>query len=257
MDQPQWLGSSLPFLNYLDAWYRDLPSRPLAEIVPAPERAAIVSVDVINGFCHEGPLASPRVKGIIEPIVGLFQRAWGLGVRHILLTQDTHEPDAVEFAQYPPHCVRGTSEAEPVPEFQALPFFGQMTIFEKNSIHSGLNTGLNDWIADHPQVDTYIVVGDCTDLCTYQLAMHLRLDANARQLQRRVVVPEDCVDTYDMPVETARELGAVPEDCVDTYDMPVETARELGAVPHDAELLHRVFLYSMMLNGIEVVASLT
>ena len=39
--------------------------------------------------------------------------------------------------------------------------------------------------------------------------------------------------------------------------MPVETALQLGALPHDGDLLHRIFLYSMALNGIEVVARLT
>ncbi len=104
-------------------------------------------------------------------------------MRNILFLQDTHEPNAVEFGAYPPHCVRGTEEAETVEELRALPFFKQITIMEKNSISSGLNTGLNEWLFRHPNVDTFIVVGDCTDLCTYQLAMHLRLDANARQLQ--------------------------------------------------------------------------
>jgi nicotinamidase-related amidase len=98
-----------------------------------------------------------------------------------------------------------------------------------------LNTGLNEWLAAHPGVDTFIVVGDCTDLCTYQLAMHLRLDANARQLQRRVIVPVDCVDTYDRPVAAAQQQGGFA---------------------HDAELLHAVFLYSMALNGVEVLLSI-
>jgi hypothetical protein len=49
----------------------------------------------------------------------------------------------------------------------------------------------------------------------------------------------------------------VPADGVQTYDMPVETALQLGALPHDGDLLHRIFLYSMALNGIEVVARLT
>jgi nicotinamidase-related amidase len=111
-----------------------------------------------------------------------------------------------------------------------------MTIFEKNSIDSSRNTGLGAWIEAHPEVDRFIIVGDCTDLCIYQMAMGLRLDANARQIRRRVIVPADCVDTYHLPVETARTIGAVP---------------------HDADLLHKIFLYSMMLNGIEVVASLT
>lgn len=224
------------FLPYLHHWVNSLPSLPLANALPAPERAAILSVDVIQGFCVSGPLASPRVARIVTPIVQLLQSAHAAGLKHILLTQDTHEPDAVEFASFPPHCVRGTAEAEPVAEIQALPFFHEMVILPKNSIASGLNTGLSDWLDAHPEVDTFIVVGDCTDLCTYQLAMHLRLDANARQIQRRVIVPADCVETYDLPVDTARQIGALP---------------------HPADLLHAVFLYHMALNGMEVVQSIT
>jgi hypothetical protein len=49
----------------------------------------------------------------------------------------------------------------------------------------------------------------------------------------------------------------VPANCVQTFDMPVETAEEIGAMPHDGDLLHRLFLYQMALNGVEVVADLT
>lgn len=222
-----------PFLDYLHHWQENLPAAAIDGLFPEPARGAIISVDVIRGFCYEGPLASPRVASIVAPITRLFNQAWQHGLRNIVLTQDTHEPEAVEFGQWPAHCVRGTSEAETVPEFQALPFFDQMTIFEKNSIASGLNTGLNDWLAAHPEVDTFVVVGDCTDLCTYQLAMHLRLDANARQLERRVIVPADCVQTYDRPVEVAQKEGGLP---------------------HPGDLLHAVFLYHMLLNGVEVFA---
>ncbi len=224
------------FLDYLDGWLTNLPAVSFQQAAPAPDRTAILSVDVINGFCYEGPLSSPRVAGIVEPITRLFEQAWEYGVRHILLSQDTHEPEAVEFGQWPRHCVRGTYEAETVDAFKALPFFNEMVIQEKNSIHSGINTGLNQWIAEHPEIDTYIVVGDCTDLCTYQLAMHLRLDANARQIERRVIVPENCVQTYDLPVDTALQVGAVP---------------------HPGDLLHAVFLYHMALNGVEIVSHIS
>jgi nicotinamidase-related amidase len=225
-------AQSAPFLRYLEQWLVQLPVVDIKDVAPNPNHAAIVSVDVINGFCVSGPLASERVGRIVEPIATLFQRAWDYGIRHILLTQDSHEPDAVEFSAWPPHCIRGTAEAEPVDAFKRLPFFNQMLILEKNSISSGLNTGLNDWLAQHPEVDTFIVVGDCTDLCTYQLAMHLRLDANARQLQRRVIVPVDGVETYDRPIEVAEKEGGFP---------------------HPGDLLHAIFLYHMALNGIEVV----
>jgi nicotinamidase-related amidase len=229
------LESSKSFLSFLDEWIENLPDVELKSVLDQPERAAIVSVDVINGFCTMGPLASQRINTIVEPITHLFTQAWKLGLRHIVLSQDTHEPDAVEFGAWPRHCVRGTPEAETVAAIKGLPFFDQIVVLEKNSISTGLNAGFIQWLNAHPQVDTFIVVGDCTDLCVYQLAMHLRLDANARQLQRRVIVPENAVDTYNRSVKTARSEGGLP---------------------HAADLHHAFFLYHMALNGIEVVSEL-
>ncbi len=227
--------SSRPFLDFLDTWIERLPDIQWDDILSDPRRTGVISVDIIEGFCYEGPLSSPRVAGIVAPIQALFEHAWDLGVRDFVLTQDTHDPQAVEFAAWPPHCVRGTREAQTVPALQQLPFFDQIQVIEKNSISSTLNTGLNDWLAAHPAIDTFIVVGDCTDLCTYQLAMHLRMDANSRQLQRRVIVPANCVDTYDMDVPTAQNVGALP---------------------HPGELMHALFLYHLALNGVEVFNSI-
>ncbi|MDX9864150.1 MAG: isochorismatase family cysteine hydrolase [Anaerolineaceae bacterium] len=223
------------FLPWLEGWLAERPELILSEAAADPDEIAIFSVDVIKGFCNMGPLSSPRVADIVTPVVSLMQTAWDEGVRHIVLTQDSHEPDAVEFGGFPPHCIRGTEEAETVDAIAALPFFDQLTIIEKNSIDSGLNTGLDAWLAERPQIQTCIVVGDCTDLCVYQLAMHLRLDANARQLQRRVIVPVNAVDTYDTPMAVAEELGIYP---------------------HPGDLLHATFLYHMAVNGIEVVKSI-
>ncbi len=229
-------SNSQDFLVYLEQWVAHLPEMTLSDAVVQPGQAAILSVDIINGFCYEGPLASPRVARIVEPTSQLFKAAWKHGIHNIVLIQDTHEPDAVEFGAWPAHCVRGTSEAETVEVFKALPFFDQVVKLEKNSISSELNTGLLEWLAAHPEIDTFFAVGDCTDLCTYQLAMQLRLQANSTQLKRRVIVPADCVDTYDLP------LGA---------------AQLIGAMPHPGDLLHAIFLYHMALNGVEVVARVT
>lgn len=224
--------NSATFLAYLEDWLAALPVLAITRAVPHPAQAAIASVDVTVGFCYSGALSSPRVARIVPPLVDLFQTAHACGLREFLLIQDSHDPQAVEFGSFPPHCVRGSGEAEPVDEIKSLPFFGQMTILEKNSIAAEQGTGLDEWIAAHPHVDTYIVTGDCTDICVYQLAMYLRTNANARQLQRRVIVPLDCVATYDRSVETARLEGGFP---------------------HPGDLLHAVFLYHMALNGIEVV----
>ena len=235
MNASELVRNSEPFLRYLAEWEAGWPAMALADVAIDPARAAIVSVDVINGFCNTGTLASERVQRIVAPIVELFRRAEAEGVQQLLLVQEAHEPHALEFAQYPAHGVRGTVEAEAVPELKALPFFERMQVFSKNSIHPAFNTGLDGWLEAHPEVTTFVVVGDCTDLCTYQTAMYLKLRANARQLPQRVIVPANCVQTFDTPLALARQIGALP---------------------HDGDLLHLVFLYSMQLNGIEVVRTI-
>ena len=234
MKTKQFIGQSEPFLAYVLDWFNRLQAMDLIAVLSGhPERVAVFAVDVTNGFCRQGPLSSPRVASIVDPIVALFQRTHARGVRHYLLPQDTHSPDAAEFDAYPPHCVAGTPEAETVIELKALPFADQFVVHQKNGLHAALDTDLNPWLDAHPEVDTFLVTGDCTDLCTYQLAMHLQVRAHTRNLDARVIVPADCVQTYDMPVDVATQLGALP---------------------HDADLLHILFLYHMRLNGIMVVS---
>ncbi|HEY3232235.1 MAG TPA: isochorismatase family protein [Roseiflexaceae bacterium] len=231
------LDHSRPFLAYLEEWYNKLEELPLRELVAGePGGVVVISIDVINGFCKSGPLASERVGRIARPVADLFERAYALGVRDFALPLDTHDPNTPEFQAYPPHCVRGTEESEAVDELKRLPFFSDMAIFAKNSINSHLGTGLGAWIKERPQVDRFIVVGDCSDLCTYQGAMQLRLEANAANLARRVVVPVDAVDTFDTPVSIARELGIKA---------------------HDGDLHHVLFLHHMAMNGVEVVKRLS
>jgi len=239
MDTKTFIENSTPFIEWILKWQANLTPAALASLSfnGDPRSIGIMSVDVIEGFCTMGPLSSPRVNQIVEPITGLFQAAWDYGVRDILLTQDTHPEDAVEFAQYAPHCIRGTLESEAVAQYKTLPFYEQISMLPKNSINSSLAPGFSEWITARPHIKTWIVVGDCTDLCTHQLAMHLRTWANQNQLRNVRVV---------LPVNT-----------VDTYDLPVQTATELGLVPHDANFLHLVFLYNMMQNGVEVVSEIT
>ncbi|MBC7872197.1 MAG: isochorismatase family protein [Chitinophagaceae bacterium] len=238
MQAESFIENSKPFIQWMLDWQAGLTSLSLAEIIKnEPEKVGIVSVDVIKGFCTVGPLASPRIDGIVAPITRLFELAWNSGIRDIALTQDTHPENAVEFMSYAPHCIRGTEESETVEAFKALPFFNQLTVIEKNSINSGLDEEFADWIRARPQIKNWIVVGDCTDLCTHQLAMHIRISANQNQIEEVRVI---------LPVNT-----------VDTYDLPVNIAQEIGAVPHDGEFLHLVFLYHMMLNGVEIITEIT
>jgi nicotinamidase-related amidase len=236
MNARRLISDSRPFLNWLVAWYNSRPTVGLSRLIAeagGPDKVAVMAVDVTTGFCSEGALSSERVGRIVQPITRLFRLAHRLGVRHFVLPQDTHAPDAVEFGSYPPHCVRGSQESQTVPELTGLAFSDLFTILEKNSVSVSINTGLDDWLDAHPEVTTFLVIGDCTDLCTHQLAMHLRLRANAFQKHGvRVIVPVDGVNTFDTPMKVAEELGIMP---------------------HPGDLLHLIFLYNMAENGVEVV----
>jgi nicotinamidase-related amidase len=169
-------------------------------------------------------------------VVALFQRAHAAGVRRFVLTPDTHDPHTPEFDAWPVHCVRGTEESQMIPELAALPFARDFTIFEKNGLSPENGTGFDAWVDANADLTTAIVAGDCTDLCVYQLAMHLRVRANA--LNRA-------------PFEVI-----VPANVVDTFDLAPATARNAGAMAHPGDFFHRVFLYHMALNGIRIVKAL-
>lgn len=219
------------FFDWLTTWEQNLPVKSINELQRDPKKIAVICVDMVVGFCHKGPLASPEVKSIIPDVVSVFQKAHAAGVEHFLLVQDAHHKEAVEFSAYPPHCQKGSEEAETIPEIKQLPFAEKFTLIEKNSLSPAYNTEFDTYFKKHPEIDTFIIVGDCTDLCIYSMAMHLRLCANAANLQRNVVVP-------------AKAVG--------TYDMSVATAKQLGAFPHPEKILHPLFLYHMALNAVEV-----
>ncbi len=225
------------FLTWLDNWVSNFSSLDLGAFMHEngikPENVAVISADLVVGFCYKGTLASPRIASVVEPSANLFRRAHSLGVRHFLLVQEYHSHDAEEFQQFAPHCIRDTEESETVRSLATLPFSNLFTVIHKNSLHPALSTDMDSWLARHPQINTFITVGDCTDLCLYQLVMHLKLGANAIDRHINVVVPANCVQTYELSVETAQEIGAMP---------------------HDGDLMHAIFLYHMALNGAQIVA---
>ncbi len=223
---------SKEFLNFLETWLENRPILTLDEAIPEPEESAIISADVINGFLYEGPLASPRVAKIDEPITSLMQAAWEKGLRDILLVQDAHNEDSLEFDAFGQHVVGDTYQAEAIDMIKKLPFYDQLQTVYKDTIHPALNNNFDDWVDARDHLKAFIAVGDVTDLCLYHLVTYLRFRANAYHKERRVIVPTNCVQTWHLSVEDAEDVQAMP---------------------HHGDMLHATFLYHMALNGIEVV----
>ena len=222
---------------YIDRWFKELEPLAMNEAAPDPSRAAVFSSDMIAGFLSTGNLASDRTGLLAKPVTEVFRKAHRRGIRHFVLFQDTHDPDAPEFSAFPTHCIGGSAESATIPELMALPFSDVFTIIEKNSLDAALGTDFDQWLDAHEHINRALVVGNCTDLCVYQLAMHVRLWANARNDRDYEVI--------------------VPANAVDTYDLSQDDARRVGAFPHPGDFFHRVFLYHMALNGIQIVRELT
>lgn len=217
-------ASANEYLNFLDNWLETLPEISLESL--NPQEVALVSVDVIEGFHRVGPLASPRVAEIIPHVVTLVEKLTALGVpeKQIMFVQDSHPKDAQEFDNYPPHCIKGSEEAEAIKELQELPKWTNYQHSYKNSVACHTSAEFTQWL-EQLTTTTIIAVGDVTDICLYNLAMHLQVRNLAKGLKQRVIVPENCVQTWDAP-------------------------------DHPGDLYHLLFLHHMVRNGIEVARAL-
>lgn len=219
------------FFDWLQGWTEKLPIKTFEDF-ENPNRIALISVDMVNGFCHQGALASKEVNNIIPHVVDVFKKAKHYGVSHFLLLEDAHSKNAEEFNAYPPHCIKGTEESETIPEIASLSFSKEFEKFKKNAWSPAYDTTIDSWIKHHDKIDTFIIIGDCTDICVYAMALHLRMQSFANNQKRKIIIPANAVATYDMSVKKAEELGAFP---------------------HPEQLLHPLFLYHMALNAIEVI----
>lgn len=225
-------AASATYLSFLEDWMAGLPP-----VECEARSGAMLVVDVIEGFCEHGSLASPRVDEMVSPLVALLNDYSAMGGRAVLLPEDSHPEDAREFVSFPPHCITGTSEARTVERVLAVERDGWRH-YPKQTINGlaepELGAAVRELLA--VGIEDFVVVGDCTDLCIYQAAVGLQLllnrSENAQYRKAHVIVPASAVETYDLAVDAAAAIGAQP---------------------HPADLLHAVFLHHMALNGITVV----
>lgn len=148
-----------------------------------------IVVDVENGFCKFGNLASPRCDAIIPQVRRVIEERLEAGDR-LLFTADTHDVKDREFEIFPVHCVRGTPEAEVVDELQ--PYLEKADLIRKRRYSAFFETDLEvRLLAAKPSRVT--LVGVCTDICVMHTA------ADLRNRDYHVIVPARAVATFDAP----------------------------------------------------------
>lgn len=209
------LPSAADALALIQSELSSLPSLDLSSL--PPEETALFLVDLIEGFAREGPLSSPRVEALLSPAAALLRQCRSQGIACVAFA-DTHTPDSLELHSYPPHCLRGSREAEICRELSEV---GGYTLIPKDSTNGFVEPAFEKWREAHPSIRRYLVVGDCTDICVSQFALTAKAWHNTRRIPLQVMVPLSLVDTYDG-----------------------------GA--HQADLMNLTALYSMYGGGVEL-----
>lgn len=185
--------------------------------------AALIIVDMNNGFAKKGALYSPRIEALIPEVSRIAHIFASKKSVPLIIVNEDHPEDSREFDCYPPHCVRGTEEAQIISELDDI----------ENKIIIGKNC-TNAFAADKFKenfmglykkgIKKFVVVGDCTDICIYQAAVSMQTYFNHHGYDGEVIVPMYAVDTYDLDIAN-----------------------------HNGDLMNVVFLYSMIGNGVKVV----
>ena len=77
----------------------------------------LVVVDMVNGFVKKGSLADSYIEHIIPEQIRLIEE-FLKAKQGVLFIKDAHTKDSKEFDSFPPHCIKGTEEAELVDELK-------------------------------------------------------------------------------------------------------------------------------------------
>ena len=150
---------------------------------------ALIVVDMQRGFLEEGyPLfCGDEARRIIPAVRRTVEEALDQGIP-VFFTADAHEQNDREFAIYPPHCIRGTVEAEIIPEL-AL-YLDRGTLIETVTYSAFFDTDLHQRLQEL-EVEELTFCGVCTDICV----LHTVADAYFRGY--RITVRRDGVASFD------------------------------------------------------------
>ncbi len=162
--------------------------------------AQVMVVDMLEGFTRVGPLASPRVDALVPRQAECLRSLPAASL--VVFLADAHEPDDFELKRFPPHCLRGTKEAEIRPELldAARTAKARIEVVPKRTFSGFFGTDL-DAVVRHAPSRQWVVFGCVTDCC---------IEANVAELVYRgceVTVVRSLIDTWDTSAEAARSAG--------------------------------------------------
>lgn len=166
----------------------------------------LINVDMINGFVKEGAMADNFIQGIVPKQIELMEQILQ-DSEGIAIIKDTHKKMCREFKRYPEHCVEGSKEAELIDELKI--FEKDALVYAKNSTSTIYAPGFINDIDKMSNLKEVIIVGCCTDICILNLAIPLQNYFDQKDLDVKIIVPKDAVETYDAPNHNRKEYNEI------------------------------------------------
>ena len=157
---------------------------------------ALFIIDMNNGFCNKGNLADPTIKKIVPAIKKLIEAVVRKG-EGLFFVNDEHTEESVELLRYLHHCM-GDEESETIDDLKDYEQFAHR-VFHKNSRNAIFAPGMMETLLQMKNLKRVVVVGCCTDLCVQNFVLALRDFFDQFNMNVDVIVPKDCVETYDIP----------------------------------------------------------
>lgn len=155
----------------------------------------LINVDMVNGFVKTGAMSDKYIEHIVPEQIRLMEEIKKEGI--IAIVKDTHKENAREFKRYPKHCIENTEESELITELKD--FEEDALIYKKNSTSTMYAPMFISDIDKMKSLKEVIIVGCCTDICILNLAIPLQNYFDQKDIDVKITVPKNAVETYDAP----------------------------------------------------------
>lgn len=164
-------------------------------------RELLINIDMVNGFVREGALAAPSIARVVPRQVELIKEALGSNEKGLAFVRDAHKANAVEFQNYPPHCLIGSRESALIDELK--PYEKEALVYLKNSTNLIFAPHLQTDLLLLRNLERVYLTGCLSEVCVLHGALGLKTFFDQANKKIEVGVYPDAIDTFDAPNHNA------------------------------------------------------